>query len=152
MRCIVNKEKVKKLIADQEAALAELRKQLQEIEEEEAREPLVYEAADGATYTVLMETWTESEYEPGWGATQRSDGAAFHINNTARDKYNCEVIARQRENGSSSDGYSLVFAPDHNTRLVQVPKKLFDVVKKKGTFRSFHVKLDGVKVVEWDKK
>jgi hypothetical protein len=86
---------------------------------------------------LIVESWTEFEYEPGWGATQRHAGWAVFLNNDERDAYMATIyIDRTKQ---APDYYE---QEDENATIrdIQDPK-IIAAVKKNGYYRTYDRKV-----------
>lgn len=101
---------------------------------------------------IFVQQWYEHEYEPGWGATDRSGGYSFHLTEKSAKEYIEETLKR---NENQSGGYYFGFHTDGKLLKMSVDNDMYDKIKNhKGVFRSDSIKtetttkLKGVKGVE----
>jgi hypothetical protein len=93
------------------------------------------ETSKGKTHTVLLQPWTESESEPGFGVTQRNDGFSLHKTLEDRQKF-IDDYCKDRK-GPTPSIYDF---PQGHAYEVRVPTALYRKVCKNFGIRSYSTK------------
>lgn len=88
---------------------------------------------------VVLVRWTEYEYEPGWGASERNDGGSIHLNKTDfeafRDAHERKVKATKADQPSAS-GYNCYWRPDGSQQIIDVHEAVYEDLLDKEKHRN----------------
>lgn len=97
---------------------------------------------------VVLQKWMETEYEPGWGRSDRPDGESLHLNKAdhatycdeskEREKRNAAALVESAKTTPALVGYSCTARPAGEPTVVDVDDELYEKVKatKNGLYLS----------------